>query len=540
MDAVVRPSYLPFIDAVRDYGVTGNGVTDDFTRLQAAATAAGAGTLYIPSGTFLVSAPVVFSSGCLVVGNGRATILTRTTAGAIFAIGTAGMASRLDGLELRDLSFSSLGNTGVQSAVQLVASTPGTKQNISLHRCYFYNFRAGLYSNPITSSPATTRADYARAWYTSGVWADYLAQTDTAEINPTTASKAIEILGNTWTIDIADCYMDGCNIGVYAANLGAGPVDYLTIRNCTINSGAAAILAVNVNSVRIWSNTIEFNYTGVTVYGCNLLGHTLNQMEGNDLHHLYGGTYLGSSQTNSESVLNKFQPRNGTIANQQNDIVLAGVDTMDINRNGYGGVNTAAQDANHGWNILVRTALCSRILVDTARESADGAVQITGTSKVETEVRKIGGASRSINRRRVSLSMQDSLNTQFEPFFYRHQTDINGLAAPATYNLDFVVPTGLKLYVTGYGIEVTSLAGGGVATQLVGSIVQGAGNNIVRLTSVTLSNAAAVNERSVVNIAADVNRLFPAASTLQFQTTVAATGPATYTVRPIVWGYLCA
>lgn len=523
---------------VRWFGAKGDGATDDSTAIQAAVTAAAGRALFLGVGTFIIATAIVASTEIRLFGVGRTGILKRNTAGNILEIGTAGMVSRLDGAIVDGVAFTSPGNVGVQSAIRLVSSTPGTKQNIAIQNCYFSNFAAGANACPLTSSSAVTRADYARAWYTGGTWAAYLAQTDTPEICPTTASKAIEVLSNSWTIAIDNNYVEACNIGIYAANL-AGPVDYLTITRNTINSGGVGILCVNVNTPRIQNNTIEFNYCAITVYGCRLTTAALNQLEGNDLHHIYLGEYTGNQAENSTVLQNKFQPRNGVIANQQNDVVVANADTVDINRNGYGGVNTAAQDANHGWNILVRSAASSRVNVDTERETSDGAVQITGSSKVEIETRKIGGASRQINRRRISLSMQDSLNTQFEPFFYRHQTDINGLAAPATYSLDFVVPTGLKLYVVGYGIEVTSLVGGGVATQLVGSIVQGAGNNIVRLTSVTLSNAAAVNERSVVNIAADVNRLFPAGTTLQFQTTIAATGPATYTVRPIVWGYLC-
>jgi hypothetical protein len=59
---------------VIDYGAVGNGVTDDSTAIQTAfdaASAAGGGTVYLPSGTYLCNTPLVLQYGVNLVGESR-------------------------------------------------------------------------------------------------------------------------------------------------------------------------------------------------------------------------------------------------------------------------------------------------------------------------------------------------------------------------------------------------------------------------------------------------------------------------------------
>ncbi len=59
---------------VKDYGATGDGVTDDTAAIQAAITAAPAGTtVFFPAGVYLVSSPVRLRGGLSYVGEGLAT-----------------------------------------------------------------------------------------------------------------------------------------------------------------------------------------------------------------------------------------------------------------------------------------------------------------------------------------------------------------------------------------------------------------------------------------------------------------------------------
>lgn len=83
MDAVVRPSYLPFIDAQRDFGVVADGVTDDTTRMLLVAAAATNKSVCLGIGTILVNSSIVWPT-CFVFGFGKNTIIKR---GASFSSG---------------------------------------------------------------------------------------------------------------------------------------------------------------------------------------------------------------------------------------------------------------------------------------------------------------------------------------------------------------------------------------------------------------------------------------------------------------------
>jgi hypothetical protein len=74
---------------VRSYGAVGDGVADDTTSLQntiAAAAAAGGGTVYLPTGKYKISSPLVISTGLRITGDGqKASIISSTTASSLFS-----------------------------------------------------------------------------------------------------------------------------------------------------------------------------------------------------------------------------------------------------------------------------------------------------------------------------------------------------------------------------------------------------------------------------------------------------------------------
>lgn len=71
--------------SVSDHGAVGDGVADDTTSIQAAvdaASAAGGGIVSLPTGTFLVSGPIVLSSRVRLVGSGSASTTIKLANGA--------------------------------------------------------------------------------------------------------------------------------------------------------------------------------------------------------------------------------------------------------------------------------------------------------------------------------------------------------------------------------------------------------------------------------------------------------------------------
>jgi hypothetical protein len=69
---------------VKDYGAVGDGTTNDTAAFNAAITAAGAGTLLIPVGTYLLPSGLSFSGkACSIQGNGEGTVLRGTGSGPV-------------------------------------------------------------------------------------------------------------------------------------------------------------------------------------------------------------------------------------------------------------------------------------------------------------------------------------------------------------------------------------------------------------------------------------------------------------------------
>lgn len=130
MDAVVRPSYLPFVSAKRDYGVVGDGTTDDTTRMQAAITAAGAGMLFIESGTYKITSPLVVSAiGLNIVGCGTK-VTTFTASGNFDAI--MQFSATAAEVKVRYVSFVQTGTTTKCCNIQ------ASSQVISFWDCSFF------------------------------------------------------------------------------------------------------------------------------------------------------------------------------------------------------------------------------------------------------------------------------------------------------------------------------------------------------------------------------------------------------------------
>lgn len=87
------PTGRPWFD-VKAYGATGDGATDDLTAIQSAvsaAVAAGGGTVYFPSGTYLVSSLITLSSDITLLGvPGSSHIRATTGTYVVRALGTLG------------------------------------------------------------------------------------------------------------------------------------------------------------------------------------------------------------------------------------------------------------------------------------------------------------------------------------------------------------------------------------------------------------------------------------------------------------------
>src|SRR4051812_39757766 len=79
MEAVVRPSYLPFVDVKRDFGALGDGITNDGPAINAALVFARTlgrpgslnqvgGYVYFPKGRYLIKETLSLVEGDILIG----------------------------------------------------------------------------------------------------------------------------------------------------------------------------------------------------------------------------------------------------------------------------------------------------------------------------------------------------------------------------------------------------------------------------------------------------------------------------------------
>ena len=110
----------PYYNA-KDSGATGNGSTDDTSKLQAWLTAGAGGIARIPAGTYLISSTLTVPINTIVMGDGKAvTIITKNTAGDAFLSSHTVNGSTLAQIALRGLTVT---NTATVSPSNWLASS---------------------------------------------------------------------------------------------------------------------------------------------------------------------------------------------------------------------------------------------------------------------------------------------------------------------------------------------------------------------------------------------------------------------------------
>jgi hypothetical protein len=125
---------------VKDYGAKGDGVTDDTTAIQAAIAAAGvAGYVYLPAGTYLLSASLQFLNEQTIRGAGRyATILIQVASTAdVFIKPTA--TTGYKSVTLGDFSCDATANTGANiGGILMQGVTMSLIDNVRFNQVQIY------------------------------------------------------------------------------------------------------------------------------------------------------------------------------------------------------------------------------------------------------------------------------------------------------------------------------------------------------------------------------------------------------------------
>lgn len=220
---------------VKDYGAVGNGVADDTVAIQAAVTAAQlvGGTVFLPTGTYLISARLLITKNVALVGSGWGSIIKVDASVARFLpILVEGVAyAAINGVVLRDF--------------KLDGSLKG-------------QLDAGLIQ---LNNAVDVLVD--RVWVTGGGTPGESSSSGVSGI--VTSAGAIGEIGTSGTIQhslIEATTKSGINISTQSRNV---TVRDNIIRNCTGNTNTPGIQVLGGINVEIVNNKVH-NNQGIGIY----------------------------------------------------------------------------------------------------------------------------------------------------------------------------------------------------------------------------------------------------------------------------------
>lgn len=127
---------------VLDYGADPTAATDSQTAFQAAVTAAGNGTVFVPNGNYKINTTVILTSGITIQGAGQVAVNIVSPAGVtMFSIASSG-SEELRGVNFFDMTLEADLVLAVNNTSTLVNSDKGPIVGGSIKRCRFYNITA--------------------------------------------------------------------------------------------------------------------------------------------------------------------------------------------------------------------------------------------------------------------------------------------------------------------------------------------------------------------------------------------------------------
>lgn len=126
-----------FMYNARDYGVAGDGVVDDFSRIQQLVDAIPDNShLYFPDGLYRLTQPISITERNHIVFSGPGIIVPERCNGFVI--------DAVQDFQIRDLSFSTAMTGNTYTAIDIHSTTLGNNRYVQVINCHLYGFKYGV------------------------------------------------------------------------------------------------------------------------------------------------------------------------------------------------------------------------------------------------------------------------------------------------------------------------------------------------------------------------------------------------------------
>jgi parallel beta-helix repeat protein len=279
--------------SVKDFGATGDGVTNDAAAIQASIDAvftAGGGTIYFPAGIYMVEASLTWKSNVHYKGQGKASLLKANISSGAFRIFNQA-SSDVDNVVFDSLGFDGSINYPVDSTVykQTLADTTtairtsGIKAtNVTIKNCYFNKLSFGSIDiNGFESSNINVQDNY--FYKGSYVWKVISFRLPSSTYTDAQRVANVRISGNQIEINGPQIHWDPSKED-WVASADAIQID--SGKDCVIsdniieNAGAIGIRVEESVRITVANNKlVEPGQEGITFYldcsDCSCVGNTI-------------------------------------------------------------------------------------------------------------------------------------------------------------------------------------------------------------------------------------------------------------------------
>lgn len=279
-----RGSTTPILFDVKAYGATGDGVTNDYTAITAAitaATAAGGGTVYFPAGTYSIATRIALKDKVSLKGAGRTVVTIKPTAAVATSVMLGSSGDTVSGMTISGLGIDANYPTANIKAVQITSGDRVEVRDVWVRNCG----GAGIYFEASTDVKVVDSV------------IETTGQSDSSTGHGVLVQNGFRsIISNNQVLDIKG------GMGIAAAIAAAGNPRVIIsdnyVRMAVSATGFEGIgLTDGCNECTISGNVIDNSQdNGISCSGnhCTVIGNTINGAVNHGIHAGSHNTIVGN------------------------------------------------------------------------------------------------------------------------------------------------------------------------------------------------------------------------------------------------------